>query len=320
MARFGVFCAENWTHTPCWVMVILMKQVFLSGLFCVGCVSGNTGDSADTNRLPSIEAVAIFPETIFEASVVECVAQGWLDPDGDAPLFSLEWLINGEVVDSIVELEGELFNKGDVLSCTLTPLDAYGSGIPQTAETVVQNTLPVAERVVVRPERVDVTSTLRVEIQGEQDDDQDAVTWSHEWFVNAEPRSSSPLLSGAALRRGDKVYALSTPYDGEEEGKELQSEEIEVQNAVPIVSSVTIYPSEPRPTDLLSAIVSTDDGDGDGVSLEYSWSLNSEEVGSGATLSSSFVSGDSISVRVRPSDGVDVGEWVESDPTFVQSN
>jgi len=257
---------------------------------------------------------------VFETSLVECEAQGWTDADGDSPLFLLEWLRNGETLDAPAQVDGEFFNKGDLLGCTLTPLDAYGEGIPQSAERVVQNSLPLADAVVIRPDRVDVASALRVEIDGERDDDQDAVSWSHAWFVNGVLESSVPILSGSILRRGDTVYAVSTPHDGESAGEEIQSLEYEVQNALPVISSVTIYPGEPSLSDLLSAIVSTSDADGDPVDVSYSWTINGQVVGTDATLSSGFVAGDSIQVSVRPSDSWDVGDWEDSDPVIVQSN
>ena len=294
-----------------------MTWLVLGGLFGAACSSGQVTDSGAVNSLPSIEGVEIQPLPVVEASEIECVAVGWFDPDGDPPLYVLEWKVNGESVGSSAKLTGDNFNKEDEVACELTPLDAGGEGESKSVSVVVENSLPTANSVEIDPLPLSVESTARVVINGESDDDNDAVVWSHVWFVNDEQVSSEPLLSGNSLTRGDLVHAESTPDDGDEYGVPLLAPSVEVGNALPSVLSVSIYPAVAAPTDLLSAIVSTGDSDGDSVSVSYEWLVNGVEVGNESTLTDAFGVGDNVLVRVRPNDGIDDGAEVDSDPVVV---
>jgi hypothetical protein len=86
------------------------------------------------------------------------------------------------------------------------------------------------------------------------------------------------------------------------------------------VISVSIYPDPATENDLLSAIVSADDADGDTVTSTYLWKVDGDEVWDGATLSGAefFSSGQSVQLFVTPSDGIDTGKSVASDPVIIQ--
>ena len=298
-----------------------MRIAFRSSLAAMflglACGKDSPGDSGSDNTLPSIEAAEIRPLPAFENTVLSCVGVGWSDPDGDSPYYALEWRVNGEVVSTNAEIDGTVFDKSDAIECVLTPLDSGGEGESKTASAVVQNTLPRADSVAIDPDPLTVENTARVRVLGEFDEDSDAVAWSHIWWINGVSVSTDPLLSGNVLVRGDRVMAESTPNDGEENGEPLLSEEVEEGNAAPAVVALSIYPAMPAPSDLLAAIVSTDDADGDAVEVTYSWSVNGVFVGNGATLSGEFEAGDSVEVRVRPSDGLDEGLEETSDPVEI---
>lgn len=293
-------------------------QSFLAvGMLLSGCGKDNQEDSGSLNTPPSIEAAEIQPSPVYETSVIECVGIGWSDPDGDPPYYALQWKVNGEVVSTSAQIDGSSFDKSDAVDCVLVPLDSGGEGQEKVASVVVQNSLPQADSAAIDPQPLTVEDTARVRISGETDDDSDAVTWSHVWWVNGESVSAEPLLSGNGLVRGDLVVAESTPNDGEDEGSPILSDEVVVSNAAPSVLSVSIYPSAPTASDLLSAIVSTDDADGDDVEVSYTWSVNGSDVGNTATLAGLFSTLDTVEVRVRPSDGLDEGIEVASDPVEI---
>ena len=293
-------------------------SLFLTaGCFLTACGKDSSVDSGTLNTPASIDFAEIQPQPVLESSVVDCLGIGWSDSDGDPPFYALEWSVNGELVSTGAQIDGALFDKGDAIDCVLTPLDSGGEGESKMASVVVQNSPPQAESAAIDPDPLTVEDTARVRISGESDGDSDAVTWSHVWWVNGEIVSEDTLLSGNLLGRGDRVVAESTPHDGEENGEPILSAEVEVVNAPPIVLSVSIYPSAPSPSDLLSAIVSTDDPDGDEVEVSYTWSVNGSEAGSAATLSGVFTTNDEVRVRVRPSDGVDEGTEVVSDLVVV---
>ncbi len=72
------------------------------------------------------------------------------------------------------------------------------------------------------------------------DGDGDVVTIDYEWFINGDPVSASMLdtpgtLSGALIKRGDKVSVKITPSDGENNGRTITLNTL-VANSSPVVS------------------------------------------------------------------------------------
>jgi len=286
----------------------------------LACAKDAGDDTGATGSRPSIEAALILPDPVLETSTVTCEGEGWVDADGDPPLYEIEWFVDEESVSEEKNIDGLFFSKGDSISCSLTPLDSVGEGMAQASTVTVMNSLPYGESATIEPQDVSVNASLSVVVSGEHDDDQDAVTWSTEWFVNEESTQDGPQLSGNLLLRGDSVYATTLPNDGEEDGEALITPTITVGNALPTVVSVSIYPDPATETDLLSAIVSAYDADGDTVTSTYLWKVDGDEVWDGATLNGTefFSSGQSVQLFVTPSDGIDTGKSVASEPVIIQ--
>lgn len=296
-----------------------MKSILFFGLVLCACATASNSDSGSTNTLPSLEGARIVPEVVYEDTTVSCEAEGWFDADGDPPLFELEWFVNDASVSTDNTLSGLLFSKGDAIACQLIPLDSVGAGEPVEAETLVSNSLPTGESAAILPEDLSVHSTLRVEVTGEADIDQDPVTWVTAWTINGVFLRESPQLSGSALLRGDTVSATVTPDDGEEEGESFAAPTVTVGNALPTVVSVQIYPDPAKANDLLSAIVQAHDDDKDSVSATYIWTVDGQDVWHGATLNSGYFSvGQSVQVSITPFDGIDIGKASLSDPVVIQ--
>lgn len=296
-----------------------MKSFFLIGFVFCSCAKDSNSDSGTPNTLPSLEGARIVPEIVYEDSSVSCEAEGWFDADGDPPLFELEWFVNDASVSTDNTLSGLLFSKGDEVACQLIPLDSVGAGETVSGEITVSNSLPTGESAAILPEDLSVHSTLRVEVTGEADIDQDAVTWVTSWKINGVFQQESPQLSGNRLLRGDTVSATVTPNDGEDEGESFTAPTVTVGNALPTVVSVQIYPDPATESDLLSAIVQAHDDDNDSVSAAYIWTVDGLDVWHGATLVSGYFSaGQSVQVSITPFDGFDTGKAALSDPVVIQ--
>jgi len=276
-------------------------------------------DTGTPNTPPSISGVLITPDEIYESSTVSCEAEGWEDPDGDEPLYELVWTVNDVEVSTEPNIDGADFNKGDTLACTITPLDSVEAGESLTSTAIVQNSLPTGESAVIEPDSASVKDSLSVLVTGEADDDLDAVTWTNEWFVNDSSLGTSPNLSGDLLVRGDTVYAITTPNDGEADGQAITTESIEIGNATPDITEVSIYPSEAYTNDLLSAIVTGEDVDGDEVTYTYAWTVDGTVVAETATLDGStfFDKDQVVQVTVTPTDGIDTGKPAVSESVTI---
>jgi hypothetical protein len=99
-----------------------------------------------------------------------------------------------------------------------------------------------------------------------------------------------------------------------------QKEPRPVVNSPPAIQSVKIVPENPGGGSELSAIVESQDPDGDVISLRYLWIKNNEEIpleNSQVLKSGNFHKGDSIKVIVTPSDGKTDGSPVSTPPVRI---
>ena len=70
-------------------------------------------------------------------------------------------------------------------------------------------------------------------VAGGTDKDNDAVTFEYEWFRNGEPAGNGDTLS--EFRRGDKIVAKVTPFDGKDYGTP-KSLSLEINNSTPRIT------------------------------------------------------------------------------------
>ena len=77
-------------------------------------------------------------------------------------------------------------------------------------------------------------------------------------------------------------------------------------NNPPTITSVTLLPENPNHESDLSLVVQCEDPEGDSIATEVQWMINDREIsGSDGNLlrSGNFKKGDSIRVKITPSDG-----------------
>jgi len=89
-------------------------------------------------------------------------------------------------------------------------------------------------------------------------------------------------------------------------GREEKATSGAAQNHPPTITSVTLLPEHPDHESDLSFLVQCEDPEGDSITYEVQWVVNDREIpaGDGSLLKSgNFKKGDSIRVKVTPSDG-----------------
>jgi hypothetical protein len=121
-----------------------------------------------------------------------------------------------------------------------------------------------------------------------------------EWLVNGDaiPNSSPDQFKAAELKKRDKVQVKATI-----QGREILSNEIQIQNSLPVLSSVRIMPEVFKPGDRLYIEASATDPDGDDVTISYEWTKNGEPAGNSKQIEASIKRGDKIDVKITPNDG-----------------
>lgn len=128
-----------------------------------------------------------------------------------------------------------------------------------------------------------------------------------EWSVNGNTAASQEpnQFKATETRKGDKVQAKAIIN-----GKEIISNDIQIKNSPPEVSSVRIIPEVSQSGETLSVEAAGGDIDGDDVVLTYEWTKNGEHASDSKRLGVPVKRGDKILVKVIPFDGELYGQPV----------
>lgn len=276
------------------------------------------------NTPPSIAGAQLSPDPGYEASTLRCEPIEEYDPDGDAVVFDAEWEVDGvSVGGSNTSLDGSYFSRGDSVVCSLIPSDGEDDGDPETSNAVViENSLPILAAVTITPATLRSTEMARATATGWIDDDGDGQNIRYSWFVAGLNVGSGSTLGGNEMTRGDEVYVEATPFDAYGDGTPVTSAILVVENSAPTLSSAFISPSPlTGATDATASTGTTNDADGDTVSLAYAWYVNGTlNAETGRTLDASqFDRGDRVYCVVTPNDGTEDGNPTTT-PTVSVSN
>lgn len=191
------------------------------------------------NSPPEIDTVQIAPEDVRRNSTLSCTWTDYSDPDGDTDESQVTWTVDGVDAGTApdITLDAE---RGDTVSCTVTPFDGTDSGEPKTASVMVGNSPPEVVSAAVVPGLVFTNDEVAVEYET-ADLDGDSVSVSIQWLVNAELVAETPTLSGVEhFGKGDAITAVLTPYDGFEDGEPVETEPVVVQNTPPTAPTIAI--------------------------------------------------------------------------------
>jgi len=131
--------------------------------------------------------------------------------------------------------------------------------------------------------------------------------------------ATTETLDGDDFSRDQEVVCSITVSDDEESGSTVRSEPVTIQNTPPTLASVELDSATPRTNDTVGVTLgATSDADGDTVTFNLIWYVNSNQVSTDSTLDSThFVKGDQIVAEVVPNDGTDDGAVLLSPPVNV---
>ncbi len=269
------------------------------------------------NTAPSITSVSISPSSPAVTDDLTCSYSGYSDADGDTDVSTYSWTVNGTGVGTTDTLASGSFASGDAVVCTVTPSDGQDTGTEASASVTIGNSAPSITAVSISPSTAQAGDTLTCSYSGYSDADGDTDQSTYRWTINGSTAgTSATLFSGFAGT--DAVTCTVTPFDGNNTGTAL-SDSITISNSAPSVDSVSITPVSPVTGDTLACSYSGyDDPDGDADASTYAWTINGTSAGTGSTLGSGFVGGDTVTCTVTPSDGSDSGTAV-SDSVVVDN-
>ena len=173
------------------------------------------------NTPPLFTSASIGPLPVREDSVLSCTGGGWFDPDGDYEGFELQWRVDGYDVPANADgtLDGASFDRGQGVTCELTPFDGFDDGSPMLAPMqLVENSPPADPEVFTSPSLVASTrQELSCWTLGATDADGDSVTISYAWDRDGTPQpawDSATVVPASATRIGETWTCSVQADDG----------------------------------------------------------------------------------------------------------
>lgn len=237
------------------------------------------------NRAPTLTGATLAPSGPQSASVFTCAPVGLADPDGDVVSAQFAWRVNGSTLTTETgsTLSGQ-FDRGDQITCTITPHDGAVAGASQVATFQVNSSAPqFAGPPVLTPEPPRTASTLTASVTA-TDPDGDPVRLIWRWLRDGAPvGSNASTLSGVHFARGHQVQVEVTATDGKGASATVTSDVVTVVNTPPTAPLVDATPhlwaADDEP--LTCTARGSNDDDGDTPVYRFTWLL--DDVPSGIT-------------------------------------
>ena len=277
------------------------------------------------NALPSAPQISLIPApstSSDDVSVSLDVAS--VDPEGDPITYSYLWTKNTQTTTHITStIPFSDTTRGDVWEVYVTPNDGYGDGATVSTSATIINSAPLLSSAALSLSSLTETDTLSCSSVGEYDEDGDAISFTYEWLVNGSSVSSNSTIDGSLFNRGDTVQCQITPADANGAGAAVGSTVLTVSNSLPAYSGAELTPTTAYEADILSCLgTGPSDADGDSVSSTYTWDVNGITIPSTAgTLTGSFFNkGDTVTCYVTPTDGINAGLTISSNPVSISNS
>ena len=287
------------------------------------------------NTPPTAPSIAMVPPNPrSNQDVMVDITSPSTDVDNDPITYAYYWRRNGvqfpnpTYPTNINTVQRPSTTRDDVWEVSVVASDGFAESPSVSATFTVRNTPPQIDDAVLTPSAPVATQNIDAQGVGWYDEDGDVPTYLVAWYIDGvlQP-STSPAtrLPAGEAARGQDVYAVMTPFDGEQ-GTSVTSNTVTVQNAPPTQPAVRIEPELAgfENDDLLCAITTAStDPDGDPVVYHYSWyrngSLFLEGVGLNVIDSDDTEFGDIWRCEVTPSDVPPSGFAALEGPTAVSA-
>jgi hypothetical protein len=220
------------------------------------------------NRPPVIKSAKIQPAFPTVKSDLGVIVQKSIDPDGNPIEYVFQWLINGEEVQNGTDdiLSKDMLQKGQEIQCVIIPTDGEVEGEPFiTKPVMVANSLPVIDKIEIKPEMLVPGEKAELHVQAHDLDD-DPISILCEWFLNDQSVLEGEMsLSLADTKKKDRLYVRVSVEDEEGQGQSIQSKILTLQNRPPQIRSEP--PAKWNTGDVFRYRVEAMDPDGDPVQV-----------------------------------------------------
>ncbi len=192
--------------------------------------------------------------------------------------------------------------------------DPVGDGIDQDCDGADGTAVPA---VAIYPASPGTTDDLFLQVVTE------APSWLVTWSLDDEPQPAwqgQSVIPAEATERGQRWRASVTTLSLLGLETATADREVEIVNTPPVATLALGLAPLVAEGELLTVAVVSEDPDGDLVSLEHTWTVDGEPLADqqGAQLSSAFFDkGQTVQVAVTPSDALEAGATLVSNPALV---
>ena len=315
------------------------EQVFCVATPWDGVIKGTSVESNATtviNQTPSITSALLSPSEANGLDMLSCEPQGFNDEDGDDPLMSYTWWIDGSLVEqaSGPTLEGA-FYEGQTVLCRVTPGDGFGQGETVDSNTLtIANALPKITSISLNPAEATPCTSFSCELGELFDPDPNDTPLVHiTWRVNDTliPGEESEEFTYEMLAPGDEVRCEARSSDGSiDEGGALvlgplrSSEAVLITNSPPMLTGLTMSPDAPEAGATITCIPDSfvDAECTPEPAYAFSWWIAGQMV-PGATEDTfdteDLPEGTSVTCKAKPFDGWLYGDEVSATPVELRN-
>jgi len=280
----------------------------------------------DTPGNPDIlvAGVQISPERAFTDTDLSVTATAQAD-NPDTLQWRYVWYVDGQAVQDgeSATLAASQHRRDQEVFVRAVATDGEWPSAPGQSPTItILNTPPTLAGASLAPAEVRATDVLTCTAREPFDLDGDPVTPRFSWWIDGERVALDSATFGPnAFRRDQDVACSIVPFDGTDIGDQVQSQSITVLNSPPRIQSVRVAPSPAFTNSTLTGEVVASDPDGDAVSYGWQWRVNDQEAGTSAALTgSAFRRGDTVTVTVSATDGLDRAEPLTSAAITIQNS
>lgn len=232
------------------------------------------------NSAPTLAGAKLSSDAASTTDELRCVARDGKDLDGDALTMEYRWLVNSKSQHEGESLPAENTQKGNGIACEARASDGELFSKWRRSSTLqVANSLPSVAGAILKPKQVRVGDTLECTAGASGDPDGDAVQLRYRWLADGRALSGTSARLTSGFRKGQAISCSVTPFDGTASGETVVSGSSKVLNTAPSLTAVSMSPESPLSNqDLRCRVSGASDGDGDPVSVEWSWFQGEERL------------------------------------------
>lgn len=261
------------------------------------------------NTAPSVDSIVISPDPAYNDDVLICTATASDADQTVTPTYM--WMVGtASYSGSTLDVSTLGVSPTQSIMCTASVTDDAGVQSSDSLSLSLSNRNPIIANEQLSPTSIGNTSIVECSADV-SDPDGETPSLTFEWSQNGTvlASGSSIDLSTYSIQVGDIVTCTLEATDGYG-GQISTSVSSSVTNAAPQITALELTPDPMYTDSILTATGTATDPEGDAISYQYEWFVNSTSVqnGSTPTLDSSFFSkGNVVQVTLTVNDAYGTG-------------